>query len=175
MKKNGEVKNLNVKDAVIDLSSFSGQNLYVGGIVGYTTDNAVVSNCTFEGKIYGNERSRYQGGIVGFHTSCNAVLSCHFTGRVGAKPNDNAYCPGIAGGIAGYSSASIVDCTASVNALGSLNISDGYLGGIVGCGKSMVVNCVTNSTDAEGDSCLIEGVNVKNVGGIAGWAQQLSH
>ena len=39
----------------------------------------------------------------------------------------------------------------------------------------MVVNCVTNSTDAEGDSCLIEGVNVKNVGGIAGWAQQLSH
>ena len=78
MKKNGEVKNLNVKDAVIDLSSFSGQNLYVGGIVGYTTDNAVVSNCTFEGKIYGNERSRYQGGIVGFHTSCNAVMSCQF-------------------------------------------------------------------------------------------------
>ena len=39
----------------------------------------------------------------------------------------------------------------------------------------MVVNCVTNSTDAEGDGCLIEGVNVKNVGGIAGWAQQLSH
>lgn len=175
VKKNGEVKNLNVKDAVIDLSSFSGQNLYVGGIVGYTTDNAVISNCTFEGNIYGNENSRYQGGIVGLHTSCNAVLSCHFTGRVGAKPKDNAYCPGIAGGIAGYSSASIVDCTATVNALGSRNISDGYLGGIVGCGKSMVVNCVTNSTDAEGDTCLIEGVNVKNVGGVAGWAQQLSH
>lgn len=175
VKKNGEVKNLNVKDAVIDLSSYSNGNLYVGGIVGYTTDNAAVTNCTFEGNIYGNERSRYQGGIVGFHTSSNPILSCQFTGSVGAKPKDNAYCPGCAGGIAGYSSGSIVDCTATVNALGSLNISDGYLGGIVGCGKSMVVNCVTNSTDADGNNCIIQGVNVKNVGGIAGWAQQLSH
>ena len=57
VKGNGVVKNLNIKDVVIDLSGFSDHNIYVGGIVGYTADNAVVTNCTFEGIIYGNHKS----------------------------------------------------------------------------------------------------------------------
>ena len=175
LKSNGTVKNLNVKDAVIDLSSSTEDDLYVGGIVGYITDNASVSNCSFEGNIYGNKGTTYQGGIVGLHKGIKNITSCRFSGKLGANPSDNAYCPVYVGGIVGYSTGSVYDCSAAVNICGSLNISDGYIGGIGGCVNAYIVNCTTAATDANGNACLIKGINSKTVGGIAGWGSELRH
>ena len=175
LKSSGTVKNLNVKDAVIDLNSSTEDGLYVGGIVGYITDNASVSNCSFEGNIYGNKGTTYQGGIVGLHKGIKNITSCRFSGKLGANPSDNAYCPVYVGGIVGYSTGSVYDCSAAVNICGSLNISDGYIGGIGGCVNAYIVNCTTAATDANGNSCLIKGINSKTVGGIAGWGSELRH
>ncbi len=175
LKSNGTIKNLNVKDAVIDLSSSTEDGLYVGGIVGYITDDASVSDCSFEGNIYGNKATTYQGGIVGLHKGIKNITSCRFSGKLGANPSDNAYCPVYVGGIVGYSTGSVYDCSTAVNICGSLNISDGYIGGIGGCVNAYIVNCTTAATDANGNSCLIKGINSKTVGGIAGWASVLSH
>lgn len=56
---NSEIKNVNVKRSLI----YGSEN--VGGIAGYVGGNTQIKNCSFEGKIKGNEDTENLGGIVG--------------------------------------------------------------------------------------------------------------
>ncbi len=177
VKGDGVVRNVNVKDAVIDLRQFTRHNLYVGGIVGYTTDNARVEGCTFQGNIYGRLYSKYQGGIVGYHNSYKDITNCHVEGFVGCKAIGDLTTTwtDYVGGIAGYSYASIINCTAAANVVGGTLNGDNYVGGIVGYCKQNVANCITYDKDANGNSITINGKANRYTGGVAGYANLVSH
>lgn len=177
VKGDGVVRNVNVKDAVIDLRQFTSHNLYVGGIVGYTTDNARVEDCSFQGNIYGRLYSKYQGGIVGYHNSYKDITNCHVEGFVGCKAIGDLTTTwtDYVGGIAGYSYASIINCTAAANVVGGTLNGDNYVGGIVGYCKQNVANCITYDKDANGNSITINGKANRYTGGVAGYANLVSH
>ena len=173
VKGNGEVKNLHVKDAIIDLTNFNKHNLYVGGIVGYTADYAKVTNCTFEGKIYGNSRCKYEGGIVGYHNSYTDITGCHFKGEIGV--NNDGKSADYLGGIAGYSYSSISDCTMEGFVRAGQGSAGAYVGGIVGLADGKVVYCKTINSGQMLGGYHINGTDCKWVGGIAGKAKTVIH
>ena len=177
VKGDGVVRNVNVNDAVIDLRQFTRHNLYVGGIVGYTTDNARVEGCSFQGYIYSVDYSKYQGGIVGYHNSYKDITNCHVEGFVGCKAIGDLTTTwtDYVGGIAGYSYASIINCTAVANVVGGTLNGDNYVGGIVGYCKQNVANCITYDKDANGNSITINGKANRYTGGVAGYANLVSH
>lgn len=177
VKGDGVVRNVNVKDAVIDLRQFTRHNLYVGGIVGYTTDNARVEGCTFQGNIYSVAYSKYQGGIVGYHNSNNDITNCHVEGFVGCKAIGDLTTTwtDYVGGIAGYCYASIINCTAAANVVGGTLNGDNYVGGIVGYCKQNVANCITYDKDANGNAIAINGKANRYTGGVVGYANLVSH
>lgn len=177
VKGDGVVRNVNVKDAVIDLRQFTRHNLYVGGIVGYTTDNARVEGCSFQGYIYSVDYSKYQGGVVGYHNSTKPISDCHAEGFVGCKAIGDLTTTwtDYVGGIAGYCYASIINCTAAANIVdGTLN-GDNYVGGIVGYCKQNVANCITYDKDANGNAIAINGKANRYTGGVVGYAYLVSH
>lgn len=179
VKGDGVVRNVNVKDAVIDLRQFTRHNLYVGGIVGYTTDNARVEGCTFQGNIYSVAYSKYQGGIVGYHNSNKPISDCYAEGKM----ENNKYNAGdvpiarFMGGIAGYSYSQIINCTAAVNMVGSYVQSSNvnYLGGVVAYCDEDVVNCITLDKDSQGNPIVVSGEMSYSFGGVAGYAKTVSH
>ena len=176
VKGNGVVKNVHVKDSYIDVNGDNDHSLYIGGIVGYTTDNAKVTGCSFEGEINGNYNHPYLGGIVGYHNSHQDISDCHFSGLLmGDDRVMSNTSPEYVGGIAGYSYSAITNCTAAVNTIPGDYYSGYCIGGIVGECRTNVVNCVTYGSDANGKPCTIVGYNCENVGGIAGKAGVVSH
>ena len=91
----GVVKNVHIKDAQINGHGF------LGGIV--AGNNGTVINCTFDGKIFGQNTSEgiseKVGGIVGSNESGGRIIACYSTGEisspkyvgcvVGINKNDN--------------------------------------------------------------------------------------
>lgn len=107
----------------------------VGGIVGYASGTQI-SDCTFSGRIYTQNRSG-AGGIAGMVSG--SVDNCHTKGGIWGKT---------AGGIAGSCGADLSNCTSSCSVAPCAGncVSDygcGHsLGGIVGTlGGSSVFNC----------------------------------
>ena len=178
VKGNGVVKNVHLKNAYIDLGYFDKHNLYVGGIVGYTADNAQVTGCSFEGSIIGFNRSQYQGGIVGYHNSYTDITDCQVSGyvgyytTVGGKASSNS--PYV-GGIAGYSYSTISNCNFRGIVCGSEELKESYVGGIVGYCKKNVVNCSAYGTDSNGNTKKTVSRGAYYAGGIAGLADVVSH
>ncbi|MGN0222538.1 MAG: hypothetical protein ACI4AM_00780, partial [Muribaculaceae bacterium] len=179
IKGDGVVRNVNVKDAVIDLRQFTRHNLFVGGIVGYTSDNARVEDCSFQGYIYSVDYSKYQGGIVGYHNSTKPISDCHAEGKMenGKYNAGDVPIARFMGGIAGYSYSQVINCTAAVNMVGSYAESSNvnYLGGVVAYCDADVVNCITLDKDSQGNSIVISGEMGYSVGGVVGYAQTVSH
>lgn len=145
----------------------------VGGIIGYNAANAVVSSCTAEGVVQSTSAT---GGIVG--QNYGAVRNCQSEMAVDTEVSESdintadlestlysllkgQQSPETGantdiGGIAGYSTGSIENCTNSGD-VGYLHV--GYnVGGIVGRQDGLVSGCVNRGT--------VQGR--KDVGGVVG-------
>lgn len=159
----GTVKNLCVIDVEINGSS------YVGGVVGYIQNDAVVENCYVSGKISGSELI---GGVVGsgYGSVINCYSECDVSGNEGV------------GGLTGAIGGSVKNCYAIGDVTGESNI-----GGLVGnLYNGNVENCYTKGDVSGGRYTgglvgILDGGSVKNcsvtgdvngtsycIGGIAG-------
>ena len=140
-------------------------NTNAGGIVGYMKRNGslnkslFVQNCHVNAPIYGGD---YVGGICGRSDSGSNLEACSYNGTISGE----TYVGGISGGldiITSYAYVNIINCKAIV----TLNATNGYAGGIYGCGPAEIkvygcyadgtVNCDTYSS--------------KYVGGLAGYTE----
>ena len=170
---NATVKNLGVKDAKIYVTSE--YSIMAGPLAGFT-DNATVDGCWATGTVVVKtttsdmvEYNSYAGGLVGYSQYSNIVNSWTNTSL-------DAYCKTAnaeAGGIAGLTSFGLVaNCYTLGDVSGETDrtVDDGgvaYLGGIVGCQASTLVNCYT-TTNATARSWT------QYVGAIAGMATAIS-
>ena len=110
--KEGTVQHLTLAGAKIN------GNWYVGGVAGYI-DGGTVETCHFtSGKVTGTGNG--VGGEAGDSEERSTVKNCHFTSGT-VSGNDGV------GGVVGYNSGTLTDCTASGTVSGNL-----YVGGVVG-------------------------------------------
>ena len=126
---------------------------YVGGVVGYATDNTHILNCSFQGNVKGKGEGR--GGIVGYMSGGGEVSGCFVTGKVTGDRE--------VGGIAGYGVGTIKNCyaLANVTATATATATGVIAGGIAGYAYGVTI-----------ENCYYSGeVSAKNyAGGIAGTA-----
>ena len=130
---------------VID-SFVQGYN-YVGGVVGFVSNNSTVENCYNTGSVSGSRNS--VGGVVGSTNINNIIKNCYNTGSVSGSK--------FAGGVVGYAfiSSTVINCYNT----GSVSGDEGT-GGVVGrANASTVTNCYnTGWVSSSGD----------RVGGVVG-------
>ena len=109
----GTVKNLTVQGK-ISVTSSSASKLYVGGVAGYVSGSAVISDVTADMQIDAYLTSTattdfvYAGGIVGYITD-SAITGTSASGSIQAS-KAGSYGTSYAGGIAGYHDGDISDC-----------------------------------------------------------------
>ena len=70
----GTVKNLRLEDVSVYGSS------YVGGLIGYMTNQTTVQNCSVSGSVTGS--GSYVGGLIGYGNNACTVKQCYVTGNV---------------------------------------------------------------------------------------------
>jgi hypothetical protein len=154
---------------------------YVGGLVGYTQDQATVRGCRTDGVV--TSRNGILGGLVGYMTgevsgstsSATVAVTWPVSGvcggllgvLVGSVRNSSASGSVVGsaaiGGLVGRSSGGpIVDCRASGSVTGTTYVSDWGAGGLVGQGN---VNLAITRSSATGNVSSPSGVCV---GGLAG-------
>lgn len=106
------IKNLKITNAEIH-GGYS-----VGGVVGYA-ENLGISDCSFDGKVYGVGNS--VGGLVGWAQYYSVINQCHATGTVNGNQR--------VGGLVGYSSGNsvIVKSYGDMTVSGKMNV--GGIGG----------------------------------------------
>ena len=170
-KNNGVVSNL----AVTNTSVFDGAvyDSYWGGIVGYSTSNVNISNCTNTGD-RGIGDAKYSGGILGYiysNTETSQINNCINSGSSSARSM-------ILGGIVGFSDANvtITECgnTAKLSmSLAAVNPTDNKIimqsvGGI--CGSSQKEMMIINSYNSGEISYNLPIPSVFNLGGLIGTA-----
>ena len=171
----GEVKNLGIVNVSITSTSTSNHS-YVG-VVAYSTENSVVSNCYSTGIITGNcPNYVYVGGFIGYS---NGTISCCYSSCtvIANSTNVMAY----AGGFAGYvNSGNISHCFASGNATAKgANEAYSRNGGFAGyCSSNATVeNCFKSSSQVltryastESEYCTIgETKNIDELYESIGW------
>ena len=126
---------------------------YVGGIVGEISENATISNCSFNGNITGNENV---GGIAGKVFKNGSIISCYHIGAVNANSK--------AGGILGYIHTDSMNATVkSCYHSGKVSSSDKYAGGVVGEYVVDKNNSVNISNCYYINSDVLNGINAVNI------------
>ncbi len=157
---------------------------YIGGILGYSTKDVAMSDCTNSGYIHGgnnkndspnysgNGKTCFVGGIVAYLEGNSSLNNCDNSGEVFNRQRNNTdtntesvYNGGIAGYIKGTSSNHITiqncDNTAAANKIYSQR---GFVGGVVGYAEyADFTSCSYNQNIAGSNLCHY-------IGGIAGWA-----
>ncbi|WKY47401.1 GLUG motif-containing protein [Eubacteriaceae bacterium ES3] len=132
----------------------SGEDMYVGGVVGWSANSVRIANTYSTGGVTG---ATHVGGIVGYLTGNSSIENSYATGNVSGTENN-------VGGIVGYSGSnnSLTNCYSSGTVSGSGESSQ-YIGGIIGDSSSNVLsNCyATGAVSGTGASS-------KNIGGIIG-------
>lgn len=135
------IKNIKITEAEIH-GGYS-----VGGVVGYA-ENLGISDCSFEGKVYGTGNS--VGGVVGWSYYYTVVNQCHSSGTVSGNQR--------VGGITGYANGNsvIVKCYGDMAVSGKM-----YVGGVAGTlSGAFLEGCFFLGSVAADDS----------VGGLVGYA-----
>ncbi|MHC4694126.1 MAG: GLUG motif-containing protein [Planctomycetota bacterium] len=130
----GEIKDVGMIDADVD----SGNGDYVGSLVGYLDDGAII-NCSIEGAYITGDK--YIGAMVGRNSGeplsgTGRIVNCQGTGFV----NGNYMTGGLVGGI---SLGLLSDCNSAVTVVGNE-----YTGGLVGWSSSLTTirNCFATGT-----------------------------
>jgi hypothetical protein len=152
------IKNIEV-DWIQIMTSFGGtDNCYAGGIAGY--GSGTISNCTTNGDFACQVfRTNYVGGIIGYGTATTTIDNCHYNSGFISYGSYNIVPGFYAGGIAGYNTGTISNCSTA----GTIGASWNYNGGIVGYSIGTIVNCFSTALI----NCAS---NKTNSGGIAGYA-----
>ena len=151
----GGVAGVAISSSIIDCQNYGNVDgcYYVGGIVGGTDSNTLISGCQNHGYVNrsGGYLSEYIGGIVG-DADNSSISHCKNTGRI------HGYYTG--GGIVGYA----VGCTVGhCFNLGYVETAYERVGGIVGHARtSSVSNCLHLSEISSGSGYV-------KAGGIVGW------
>lgn len=143
---NGWIKNLHVEGSVI--CTLDAQN-YVGGLVGYTSGNITIFNCSFNGLVRSanSNANRWAcGGLVGYLASCTAganIVCCYTSGTVDTTGRSG----GLIGALENNSSdilnirGSFSDATVTGSSAGTSTFeSTGTAGGILGFMQAGTVN-----------------------------------
>lgn len=148
---------------------------FAGGILGYTTANVSITNCSNTGYIHGgnttkvNGKTCYVGGIVAYIGGASSISLCQNTGKLlndqfnnTNTVNGSCFEGGIAGFVKGSADAriSISNVTNTVTGIGPRR---GYGGGIAGYAEYADISDATSDGDYAGGSSYF-------LGGIAGWA-----
>lgn len=107
---NGGLSGLYLEDLEITSAEdlVSTRVIYVGGLVGTNADQGVIGACTVVGTITVYRTNSFVGGVVGYSNSQNGISECVF-GAVNKSSTITGY--GFSGGIIGYSSAIVMDCS----------------------------------------------------------------
>lgn len=113
---------------------------YIGGIIGYSDAEILVTDCTNKGKItYDTQYSGTNrlGGIVGMANNAE-FINCHNYGLI-----DSVNFSGYTGGIIGYATEAIfTDCSNS-----GLLEKDNHIGGMLGYAQTTVMTRCVNNAD----------------------------
>ena len=137
-------------------SSIQGTREYerVGGVVGYAGENAIVSNCSYDGVVSNYMEDSTVGGVVGYVSGAK-VKNCLNTGRVETDDINSS-----AGGIIGecFGIAEIEGCYNK----GDIINSKGYAGGIVGRTRELTIQNCYNTGNVNGNVMYLR------AGGIVG-------
>ncbi len=130
----GSINNCYSRVNIINYNTDS-VNSYTGGIVGYVTSRAKVTNCYNAGEING---AYYSGGIAGKSYNSN-IENCYNIGNLNSEPtNQYVYVGGIAGDT---EYGSISNCHNAGNIIGKSNC----VGGIIARGKGININMCYNT------------------------------
>lgn len=137
--------------------------VFVGGITGYTSANASISNCYNTGHISALSTSggylnnaNYVGGIVGF-----AQAAVSYCANIGGLIEGNDYL----GGIVGNSSSTIDHC---YDVLGQRKhrYDTGRIGAISGYGGTATNSWAINAKANDGSTCSNPNPTISNVGKV---------
>ena len=145
---NGWIKNLHLEGSVI--CTLDAAN-YVGGLVGYTSGNITIYNCSFNGLVRSantNQNRGYCGGLVGYLAACtvSANIVCSYTsGTVDTYGRSG----GLVGGLENNASDilnikdSYSDATVTGSSAGTSTFeAGGTAGGLLGFLQNGTVNMV---------------------------------
>lgn len=101
-----------------------------GGILGYSNNELMITNCNNNGEINCNGSSNNAGGIVGYGGKKLAIKKCYNTGKINGDGRV------FIGGLVGYAdqSASIEECYNSGTIFGILDV-----GGLIGCAHDLKI------------------------------------
>ncbi|MBQ9355122.1 MAG: hypothetical protein IJT84_05520, partial [Clostridia bacterium] len=134
---NGWIKNLHVEGSVV--SSLDAAN-YIGGLVGYTSGNITIYNCSFNGLVRSantNQNRGYCGGLVGYlAASTGSNIVCSYTsgtvdaygrvgGLVGALQNSSTQILNLKDC---YSDATVTGSSAGTSTFDSAGTAGGLVG-----------------------------------------------
>lgn len=137
--------------------------VFVGGITGYTSANASISNCYNTGHISALSTSggylsnaNYVGGIVGF-----AQAAVSYCANIGGLIEGNDYL----GGIVGNSSSAIDHCY-DVQGQRKHRYDTGRIGAISGDGGTATNSWAINAKANDGSTCSNPNPTISNVGKV---------
>lgn len=137
--------------------------VFVGGITGYTSANASISNCYNTGHISALSTSggylsnaNYAGGIVGF-----AQAAVSYCANIGGLIEGNDYL----GGIVGNSSSTIDHCY-DVQGQRKHRYDTGRIGAISGYGGTATNSWAINAKANDGSTCSNPNPTISNVGKV---------
>lgn len=137
--------------------------VFVGGITGYTSANASISNCYNTGHISALSTSggylsnaNYVGGIVGF-----AQAAISYCANIGGLIEGNDYL----GGIVGNSSSTIDHCY-DVQGQRKHRYDTGRIGAISGYGGTATNSWAINAKANDGSTCSNPNPTISNVGKV---------
>lgn len=145
---NGWIKNLHLEGSVI--CTLDAAN-YVGGLVGYTSGNITVYNCSFTGLVRSantNANRGYCGGLVGYSAACTAgtnIICSYTSGTVDTYGRSG----GLVGGLENNASDilnikdSYSDATVTGSSAGTSTFeAGGTAGGLLGFLQNGTVNMI---------------------------------
>lgn len=137
--------------------------VFVGGITGYTSANASISNCYNTGHISALStnggylsNANYVGGIVGF-----AQAAVSYCANIGGLIEGNDYL----GGIVGNSSSTIDHCY-DVQGQRKHRYDTGRIGAISGYGGTATNSWAINAKANDGSTCSNPNPTISNVGKV---------
>jgi len=147
--KGGIIKNLIIENSYIKGNT---EKQYIGGLVGYSSENTKISNCCFTGNVEGDD---CVGSLAGGNNG-GTYENCKASGIV--KGNSNV------GGLIGSNSGTISECATESKVEGSEDIQEEkytHIGGLVGSNNSGTINnCKALGKSVSGTGC---------VGGLVGY------
>ena len=160
------IRNLNLKNVSINVTSNLITELYVGTLVGSLT-RSVISNCSIQGKINissniedsddRDDLDVYAGGITGVTEDSyinNSIVKINIISKINTNETNKYSVYNYVGGITGLITASTIENTVSINTLEANSIitskvgnAFSYVGGLVGFmnKKSFIKNSFANS------------------------------